>query len=186
MTDRRNIEIKARCENLDAVEEAARAAGARLAARLRQEDLYFRVPEGRLKLRSIEEEGAEHGARSELIFYRRGDTPGPRASNYAIHEVTEDVDGLRRLLAESLGVVARVRKARTVYVSGPSRLHLDRVEGLGAFVEIERVMAAGDEDAAAHAEVERLAAALGIDPERLVPISYADLLGREKTAAGRR
>jgi adenylate cyclase class IV len=176
--------MKARCADLAAAEKAAGAVGARLAARLRQDDTYFRVPEGRLKLRSIgvESRGGEAGPdatggpRQELIFYRRSDEAGPRRSDYTIHEITEDADGLRDLLGESLGIVARVVKTRTLYRLGPTRLHLDEVAGLGTFVEIERVLGAGEADAGARAEVERLAAALGVRDSDLVALSYADLI----------
>ena len=193
MNDRRNIELKARCRDIAAAEKAAGALGARLAERLRQDDTYFRVPEGRLKLRAIGVESsgegagpdaaARGGARHELIFYRRSDEAGPRRSDYTIHEVTEDPDGLRDLLGESLGIVARVRKTRTLYRLGPTRLHLDEVAGLGTFVEIERVLGPGEADGEARAEVERLAAALGVRAVDLVGRSYADLVERSPALA---
>ncbi len=176
MTDRRNIEIKARCGDLAAAEEAARRLGARLAARLRQEDTYFRVPEGRLKLRRIEDADAPGPARGELIFYRRADRAEARRSDYALVDLRSDVDGLRRLLDETLGTAARVRKERVVYLLESTRIHVDAVEALGGFLEIERVMAADDSEGAARAEVERIAAALRVRSEDLVAASYADLV----------
>jgi len=176
VTDRRNIEIKARCQDLVAAEDAARRLGARRAARLRQEDTYFHVPEGRLKLRRIEDADAPGATSGELIFYRRADQAGARRSDYALVDLRSDVDGLRRLLADTLGTVARVRKERIVYLLESTRIHLDAVDGLGHFVEIERVMAGGDSEGAARAEVERVAAALRVRSADLIAASYADLL----------
>jgi adenylate cyclase class IV len=176
VTDRRNIEVKARCRDLAAAEDAARRLGARRAARLRQHDTYFHVPEGRLKLREIEDADAPGSAAGELIFYVRPDRAGARRSDYTVADAGPDIAALRSLLGDSLGVRTRVRKERVVYRLDAHRIHLDAVEGLGTFVEIERVMASGDADAAAHAEVERLAEALGVRSEDVVPVSYADLL----------
>jgi adenylate cyclase class IV len=178
VTDRRNIEIKARCGDLAAAEDAARRFGAWRAARLSQEDTYFHVPEGRLKLRRIVDADAPGAApaRGELIFYRRVDRAEARRSDYALVDLRSDVDGLRRLLADTLGTVAIVRKERIVYLLESTRIHLDTVDALGDFIEIERVMAAGDSEGAARAEVERIAAALSVRSADLVAASYADLV----------
>jgi adenylate cyclase len=70
-----------------------------------------------------------------------------------------------------------VRKHRTLYLAGRSRIHLDRVEGLGDFVEIEVVLADEDDVEDGVREAHALMASLGIDPSRLVAGAYVDLLG---------
>ncbi|MBK7190771.1 MAG: class IV adenylate cyclase [bacterium] len=92
-----------------------------------------RCDSGRLKLRAFAE---GHG---ELIYYRRADAVGPKESFYTIAPV-EDPDALRRALTLALGAVGRVRKRRTLYLVGRTRVHLDRVEGLGEFLELEVVL----------------------------------------------
>ena len=66
----------------------------------------------------------------ELIFYRRADDTGPKESFYVISP-TASPDTLRETLLLAYGVIGRVRKQRCVYMAGRTRIHLDRVEGLG-------------------------------------------------------
>ncbi|NWR39329.1 SUB1 protease, partial [Tachuris rubrigastra] len=95
-----------------------------------QADTFFRVPRGRLKLRRTQD------GRGELIFYERPDTTGPKLSSFTITP-TADPDGLEAVLAQALGVLGVVRKERLLYLLGQTRVHLDRVEGLGDFLELE-------------------------------------------------
>ena len=165
-----NLEIKARCGDL----EAARAAAQRLATRRvgldRQVDTYFCTGEGRLKLRESSLEGGQ------LVPYLRPDTPGPKRADYQVIPV-EDAAGLKALMARILGVHRVVRKAREIFLYENVRIHLDRVEGLGEFVELEAVF---DGSPAAEAEqrrtVDYLMVELGIDPADLLPGSYEGLV----------
>ncbi len=165
----RNVEIKARlCD--PAVQQALVS---RLAdsgpIRIEQRDVFFTVPAGRLKLRFV---GDGPG---QLIYYRRPDAGGPKTSHYRIVEVPEP-EALRRLLAEALGVRAEVVKTRELYLVGRTRVHLDRVRELGAFLELEVVLRDGESERAGRAEAERLMAQLRIDPENLIDRAYVDLL----------
>ena len=89
---------------------------------------------------------------------------------------TDEPDDLRRVLEQALGAAGRVRKERTLYLIGRTRVHLDRVEGLGDFVELEVVLAEGEAEASGLAEARRLMAALGIDETALIAGAYVDLL----------
>ena len=166
----RNVEIKARLRDV----ESARATAARLSGgngeRIVQEDTFFKVPRGRLKLRDFGD------GRGELIFYERADEAGPRESNYFIHRTAEPA-GLRALLEMSLGVRGVVRKVRTLHMIGRTRIHLDEVEGLGNFLEIEVVLAPSEAAEAGRAEAERLLGEFGIDEGDLVDRAYIDLQG---------
>ena len=84
----------------------------------------------RLQLRRLE---ANTG---QLIFYNRPDTSSAKLSDYHIAPVG-DVEGTKRVLSLALGAVGCVRKVRTLYMVGQTRVHLDKVEGLGDFVEFE-------------------------------------------------
>src|SRR5687767_6164013 len=131
--ERANLEIKAVCPDL----LVARAAAIRLAGPvadiLNQVDTYFHVPAGRLKLREI------NNASAELIFYDRPDAPDVRISRYHIAPVA-DAAAMRALLAAALGVRAVVRKRRELLWYANVRIHLDAVENLGDFVELEAVL----------------------------------------------
>ncbi len=165
----RNVEIKARAGNV--AELTARVA--RMATsgpeEIAQDDTFFSCPEGRLKLRAFA------GGAGQLIFYKRPDREGPKTSSYRIAPV-EDADALRETLAAALGPAGRVRKRRTLFLIGRTRVHIDRVEGLGDFLELEVVLEEGEPDADGVREVEELLAALEIPQSALVDRAYVDLL----------
>ncbi len=169
-----NVEIKARVRDVRDVRRRARAVAAGDPERLRQEDTYFRVPRGRLKLRVFE------GGRGELIYYEREDALDPTPSDYLVTPVT-DTAALKTLLLRALGVVGVVRKLREVYMVGRTRVHVDEVEALGGFMELEVVLGPGDPEAGGRAEAERLMRELAVEPADLVSGSYIDLLMASKT-----
>lgn len=166
-----NIEIKARLCDRQRTDRLAAAAADAGPILLRQVDTFFACPVGRLKLREF----ADRNRPAELIYYRRPDREGPKASDYAIHR-TGDPAGLRALLAASLGEIGRVRKTRTLWMAGRTRIHLDEVEGLGHFLELEVVLSEGDSHADGEAEARNLMTALEITDADLVDRAYVDLL----------
>src|SRR5688572_17434256 len=111
----------------------ARALAQRDAERIAQDDTFFRVPNGRLKLRSFAD------GSSELIHYQRSDTLEAKLSDYCRLPVP-DASALREALERALGTIGRVRKQRWLLLAGQTRIHLDRVDGLGDFVELEVVL----------------------------------------------
>lgn len=167
---RTNLEIKARCADLDAARERARGLATRWIGLDRQVDTYFRTARGRLKLRESTLSGGQ------LVPYLRPDVHGPRRSEFLVIPV-EDPAGLRALLGELLGVHRVVRKEREIALADNVRIHLDRVEGLGTFVELEAVYEGGPEaEARERRKVARLMEALGLREADLVPGSYETLL----------
>ncbi len=161
-----NLEIKARCRNPEQVRRILRQRQAKSAGTDHQRDTYFRVPQGRLKLR-------EGNIENALIHYQRPNAGGPKTSDVLLHPATP---GLREVLAAALPVLVVVEKEREIYYLDNVKIHIDRVEGLGSFVEIE---AAGDANAdrgALEAQCRELMIAFGIREEDLVAESYSDLL----------
>src|SRR5918911_5703523 len=166
---RRNVELKARDPDPGRSVERCMALGAEDRGELRQRDTYFAAPHGRLKLREQEPGGAE------LIAYERADTAQARESRYRIAPVAEP-DALRDALDAALGTTVVVDKRRRLFLWQGVRIHLDRVDELGAFVELEGVAPAGS-DLAREAElVARLREELDIRDEAIESGSYADLL----------
>jgi predicted adenylyl cyclase CyaB len=168
----RNLEIKARVTSFRPVRDALRRLpGAALHARVRQTDWYFRVPRGRLKLRVA-------GARrdGEVIAYLRPDTAAARTSEFQ-RLPAPDAAGTRRLLDRMLGPRGCVRKRREVWLCKNARIHLDTVEGLGRFIEIEVVVTEGMPQA--RALMRELRAALRIRRADLVARSYGDLAAQD-------
>jgi predicted adenylyl cyclase CyaB len=165
----RNVEIKARLADREATRALVMALVPRRHEKLAQLDTFFRVPRGRLKLRKL------GPARGELIYYERDDAAGPKLSRYAI-SACENPDELAALLGEALGVRGEVAKERDVYLVGQTRIHVDSVQGLGDFLELEVVL--GDAETAEHGEAiaRDLLRALAVPEEALVAGAYADLL----------
>ncbi|MFY2839614.1 class IV adenylate cyclase [Achromobacter xylosoxidans] len=167
----RNIEIKARVASLAAVESLAAALSGKEPVAIAQDDTFFACPDGRLKLRAFSD------GTGELIFYRRADDTGPKESFYVISP-TSSPDTLRDALGLAYGVIGRVRKQRLLFMVGRTRIHLDRVEGLGEFLELEVVLRDGESAEAGMAEARELLASLRIAPEQLVSGAYLDLLAQ--------
>ncbi len=170
-----NIEIKARCCEPDQVRRALLPQGADFKGVDRQVDTYFRCPTGRLKLRQGQIENS-------LIHYRRDDQRGPKPARVMLCQTSPD-SPLRDLLAEALGVLVVVEKRREIYFIENVKFHIDTVEGLGSFVEIEAI----DSDGAIGAELlqkqcERYMELLAISGDDLIDCSYSDMLlaGSEK------
>ncbi len=87
----------------------------------------------------------------------------------------DDGAALRQLLSETLGTIGRVQKRRQLFLVGRTRVHLDEVEGLGEFVELEVVLQPGEDHANGQVEAARLMEQLGIEPGDLVRQAYVDL-----------
>ena len=167
----RNLEIKAVVDDLGALRARLRALnGASLHVRLRQTDWYFRVPKGRLKLRQLD---SRRGA--ELIVYLRPDKTAARTSEFQ-RLPTTDAAGTRRLLERMLGAVGCVRKRREVWLYKNARIHLDTVEGLGLFIEIEVVVTEGMPQS--RELMKQLREVLGIRAKDLIAGSYGELTAK--------
>lgn len=165
-----NLEIKARCKDLDAAQQRARELATAHVGVDEQTDTYFVTRSGRLKLRESSLSGGQ------LIPYRRPDQPGPKRSDYLVIPI-ERPTALKALLAEVLGVHRVVRKQREIFLVDNVRIHLDRVDGLGTFLELEAVFDGAPEvPPAERAKVDRLMDALGVAPDDLLETSYEALV----------
>jgi predicted adenylyl cyclase CyaB len=168
----RNVEIKARIESTDLIFPKAEALADDDPVEITQDDTFFACENGRLKLRIFSpEEG-------QLIFYRRADQRGPKESFYLISPTTSP-GTLRESLSLAYGQVGRVRKKRTLFLVGRTRIHLDRVEGLGDFLELEVVLTDGEHVETGEGIARDLLEKLGILPDQLIEGAYVDLLTLE-------
>jgi predicted adenylyl cyclase CyaB len=165
----RNIEIKARIESIEDTAAKVATLADHGPVAIEQDDTFFACPGGRLKLRTLSpREG-------ELIFYQRADQAGPKASSFVIAPTSQPV-AMREVLTRAYGQAGRIRKHRTLYLIGRTRVHLDRVEGLGTFLELEVVLAEDEPAGPGVAEAHALMTALAIAPEQLIEGAYVDLL----------
>jgi adenylate cyclase class IV len=164
----RNVEIKARIASVDAVLPRARRLADSDAQPITQDDTFFAVAHGRLKLRQFADGSAE------LIHYHRPDTPQARLSDYERVAVA-DAAAMRALLDRALGAIGRVRKHRLLLLAGQTRIHLDRVDGLGDFVELEVVLRAGQSVDDGVAIAESLMRELRLSGAERIAGAYIDL-----------
>jgi homotetrameric cytidine deaminase len=168
--ERINVEIKARDPDPDATAARALALGAEDRGVLVQRDTYFNARHGRLKLREQE------GTAAELIAYRRADATEPEQSSYVRAEIG-DGEALGEALDAGLGATVVVSKRRRLLMWESVRIHLDDVESLGTFLELEALVAPDGSDlAAAQEKVARLRSELAIADAALVATGYSDLL----------
>ena len=165
----RNIEIKAKLASIAAIEPKVAALADAGPTSIAQDDTFFHCPHGRLKLRVFAD------GSGELIAYERSDTEGPKLSDYVRASVAEP-DALREALTRAHGLRGRVVKQRTLYLIGTTRVHLDVVERLGHFLELEVVLRDDQSPAEGEAIAQRLLAAFGIAPAQLLAQAYIDLL----------
>lgn len=164
-----NIEIKAKSNNQKGVREILKSKGADFKGIDHQIDTYFKVNNGRLKLR-------EGNIENRLVYYERENKSGPKQSKVALFE-NNPGSSLKDVLTKALGVLVVVDKKREIYFIDNIKFHIDNVEGLGTFVEIEAI----DSDGSIGKDklMEQCKTFLDlfeITQEDLISVSYSDLL----------
>ncbi len=166
-----NIEIKARLRDFPRTLSLAREISDVPLQILDQEDTFFQVPRGRLKLRVI------NSLSAELIHYERPDQSRPKQSNYRIFPTKEPIL-LNALLTDALGIQGIVKKRRHLFLLGQTRIHLDEVETLGFFMELEYVLRTGEPAEDGMKSVREIMKRLEIIEEDLISCAYLDLLSK--------
>ncbi|MEL6719193.1 MAG: class IV adenylate cyclase [Bacteroidota bacterium] len=164
-----NIEIKARCHHPEKIKALLAAKNADFKGVDHQIDTYYEIPNGRLKLRAGNIENT-------LIHYERSDQAGPKQSNVALYK-NEAGSTLGDVLKKALNILVVVDKKRGIYFIDNVKFHVDEVQGLGSFVEIEAI----DVDGSLGVEYlqmqcKRYIDYLGIENQDLIEQSYSDLL----------
>lgn len=170
-----NYEFKARLEEARLVRRELKRLRARFLGLDHQVDTYFRVPQGRLKVR-------EGNIENALILYRRANERRARRSDVLLVKL-EPGNSMRKLLAAVFGVLAVVDKRREIYFVGNVKIHLDRVRGLGRFVEVEamaksRVSSQESRVKSLRRQALRFQKLFGVAKTDIVPESYSDLVAK--------
>jgi predicted adenylyl cyclase CyaB len=165
----RNIEIKARIGSVQKLKRIAASITNDEPLEILQDDTFFPCDAGRLKLRAFED------GTGVLIFYRRADEQGPKQSFYTTAP-THAPDALRDTLSLAYGLAGRVRKHCTLFTLGRTRVHLDSVEGLGDYLELEVMLADDEAVESGVQEAYEIMARLGVLKSQLVATAYVDLL----------
>ncbi len=165
-----NVEIKARCAAPAEIRKLLLANSADFKGTDEQEDTYFSVPEGRLKLRlgPIEK---------SLIFYNRNNQGGPKTSEVTMADASANGEALKQVLCKALGVKVTVKKSREIYFIDNVKFHLDEVPGLGSFVEIEAIDFDGSiGQTKLDEQCRHYITLFGIQEQDLISVSYSDML----------
>ncbi|MCU0726386.1 MAG: class IV adenylate cyclase [Planctomycetes bacterium] len=166
---RANVELKARCPDPLRARAVCERLGARLVSTETQTDTYFATGGHRMKVRE------SSLGRHYVVWYTRPDRPDARKSDYRLLPVPDPGEKVR-IFGATMSVKVVVRKERTLWLVGPVRIHLDRVEGLGDFIEFEAVLGPDFDEEAGHDAVAGLRARFGIAEEDLISGSYSDLV----------
>jgi len=166
-----NLEIKAKIDSLDEVREKIGRLKAKKVGVFQQKDTYFKIEKGRLKLREVK--GLKN---AQLIYYERENIPKPKKSSLLIVEVKRP-SFLRKILEKVLGVLVVVEKRREIYLWKGVRIHLDKVKGLGEYLEFEKPTRNTKKDLEKSRKLlVWLMKKLGLREEKLEKLSYSDLL----------
>lgn len=172
----RNIEIKAQIASIESLLPSAAKIADEGPIEIFQDDTFFRCPNGRMKLRAFSDRDGQ------LIFYQRPDSAGPKESFYIISP-TASPNTLRQTLTLAYGEAGRVIKHRTLFLAGRTRIHLDKVDGLGEFLELEVVLAEGEPNETGVSIVHELLDKLGIARHQLIDEAYVELLAKSPNKA---
>lgn len=164
-----NVEFKARCSRPHDIRAILEREGAEYKGRDHQVDVYFNVLRGRLKLRKGTIE-------NNLIGYEREDLTGAKQSSVGLLKTDPD-SPLEQILTTALGVKVTVDKLRDIYFIDNVKFHIDQVERLGSFVEVEAIDVDGTiGKEKLQEQCDRYRALLGIQDEDLLAASYSDML----------
>jgi len=164
-----NVEIKARVESLETIRNLVQPHVTDSLGTQNQVDTYFNTPRGRLKIRQID------GQSGQLIWYLRPDATQARISHYSIIDPVPK--GLFEVLAEAYGRRIRVVKRREILLHHNVRIHLDEVESLGTFIELEGVIGDFGDEEISRKRVVFLCEVMKLSPNHYVETSYGELLG---------
>jgi len=162
-----NIEIKARANKQDKIRKILKSKNAIFKGIDHQIDTYFKVNSGRLKLR-------QGNIENHLIWYAREDKKGPKQSKTILFE-TKPNSLLKDILTKALGVLVVVDKKREIYFIDNVKFHIDKVESLGTFIEIEVQGNENNKDELLK-QCQYFIDLFGISQEDLINVSYSDLL----------
>lgn len=135
-----------------------------------QTDTYFKVEQGRLKLRRGDIE-------NYLIYYEREEKKEAKQSDVILFDNQGRISELEKIMKKTHEVLIQVKKERNIYVIHNVKFNIDNVSGLGRFIEIEAI--SQDE----FIPIEELQEQcryykelLGIEERNLIKNSYSDML----------
>nr|XP_026489373.1 uncharacterized protein LOC113395871 [Vanessa tameamea] len=172
----RNVEIKAKVNDFDEICKIAEELSGAPPTIIHQNDTFYKVNTGRLKLRVYADKSAT------LVRYDRDDEQGPKLSNYDLLEFSVNesakIKTFDDIMKKCLGVRGNVIKERRLYMVDQTRIHIDKVDGLGKFMELEVVLRPEQTLEDGQAIAKDLQMKLGVKDNDLIDCAYVDLLDK--------
>lgn len=165
----RNLELKIKIDSLKNIKQKLKENRVALKEILIQKDIYYRIDKGLLKLRT------ENG-KSSLIYYLRNESASKRWSDFEYIKFTSD--NSEKFFNSFLEKEVIVSKVRELYIYNNTRIHLDKVKGLGNFLELETIVVSGLKDA--EKRFNNMIAILELGSKKQIRASYRDLLVEKK------
>lgn len=130
-----NIELKIGIDDFGQIKKLLRKIGAKEEGLLVQKDIYYYSKNNILKMREI------NGEEFVLIGYSRSGRKAKRVSDYDLLNLDkEQAKTLKKILKDSFGEKVVVKKKRNLWIYKNTRIHLDTVDSLGKFLELETVV----------------------------------------------
>lgn len=169
-----SLEFKAELRDLTLARAICRTLGATHAATLDQTDICYNIPDARLIKRICPDEPTEY------ILYTRRDGVGLRRCEFSIFS---EERAKIRFGSHPLPMRVVVRRSREIHLLGTIRIHLDRVDMLGCFVELQAMITSYCDITSCRAAIEAARTALSPVLGEPVALSYADLLAVAREAA---
>ncbi len=160
-----NLELKIRVTSHQSLKKILEQIGAENKGMLNQKDVYYSIPNGLLKLR-IE------NRYESLILYNRNENDKNRWSDFEVLQFA-NAKG-EKFFNNLFDVEVIIKKKRELFYYDDTRIHLDKVNNLGKFLELETRVIKGKVDA--KKRFEKIISLLKLDESKQIRKSYKDLL----------
>ena len=165
----RNVEIKAFIENKDILLKKVNNISTKWPELLIQKDTFFNFPFGKLKLREINK------TQFEIILYFRNSLFWPKKSKYYRFKIN-NLCRTKKILGFFLWIKWIVKKQRKLFYTNQTRIHIDNVESLGDFIELEVEMKDNESIQSGVDIANNLIDYFWIKSKSLIEKSYLDIL----------
>ena len=166
----KNLEVKVELRDLNEISHNIKLMGLKKVANLYQTDTYYLVGKKRLKLRNVNDE-------LQLIYYSRPNVGGSKMSHYYIFRFrANSKEIIEKILGLFFSIKTVVIKKRMLYVYKHTRIHLDEVENLGKFLELETVFDRESPQNNFYKEHDFIVNTLGLSKYKKIGLSYSDLV----------
>ena len=165
----KNIELKIKIDDFKSILAGLKKSRAIKRGVLKQTDTYFNCERKRLKLRE------ENNRKFQLVLYVRPDKKEAKVSDFeTIDFDKQQAQALKAVLKKAYGEKVVVKKERKLWMYKNTRIHLDKVEKLGTFLELETLVT--KDLALAKKEYDKVVDLLDLDRYKKLERSYSDML----------